>query len=100
MSFVTPLELTNMMKTPSSEDLKCLNCWPVGSKGESQEQAAIDILLQAAKYVGFGRMTQLAEGIEEVWRDPETAIPKYQEVRKAHFENCGWVENDELQATG
>ena len=71
-------------KTPEMEELECLIMWPDGTVGYHDERAAIRKYLSLCKQIGFGRMAQLAESVEDIWRNPE-AVSRYQEMKDEHF---------------
>lgn len=72
------------MQTPTEDDLRCLNGWPDGSIGHAKETDAICCLLGLCKLLGFGRIPQLANAIEDIWRNPEK-VKQYAEQRKAQL---------------
>lgn len=74
------------MKTPSRDDLRCLNHWPEGTNGYAQEEALLGDLLRLCELHGFGRVAQLTESIEEIWRGGEAAIKKHELDRKRRIE--------------
>ena len=74
---------------PTMKELECLICWPKGTIGETKERQAIQKFLELCKDRGFGRMAQIAEQIDDIWRNPEKVI-KYQKMKKKHFKLCGW----------
>lgn len=65
------------MNNITPEEARCLILWPDGTRGYDQDQAAIIYLLMVANTIGYGRLSQLAAQIEELWRHPE---------KKAEFE--------------
>jgi hypothetical protein len=73
------------MKTPSSEDLECLNLWPVGSSGYEIEKLTIQTIAALCEISGFGRVPQIAASIEEIWRRPES-IEKFKKEQEERFE--------------
>jgi hypothetical protein len=60
-----------MMKVPTSEEAQCLNGWPEGTVGHKMEEEAINQLLDMCKVNGFGRISQLASQLEDIWGNPE-----------------------------
>jgi hypothetical protein len=78
-----------ILEPPEMEELECLIHWPKGSVGEKQDREALKIYTDLCKELGFGRMRQLAEGVEQIWRNPE-AVTEYEKFKKQHFENLGW----------
>jgi hypothetical protein len=73
------------MKTPSSEDLECLNLWPVGSNGYETEKLVIQTIAALCEISGFGRVPQIAASIEEIWRNPDL-IEELKKKQKARLE--------------
>lgn len=67
--------------------LDCLNAWPEGTEGHEIDEEVIHIINKLCQLHGYGRVPQLANAIEEIWRDPETAIPKWQAFRLQHLQN-------------
>lgn len=76
---------------PTVEELECLIVWPKGSVGETTERKILLSLLSLCKEHGFGRITQLASEIEEIWRDPNK-IKKYEFMKKIHMEQMGYLD--------
>lgn len=70
---------------PTLKDLECLNHWPPGSVGEASESVLLRDLLDMCNTHGFGRISQVASQIEDIWRNPEGA-EKYQMVKDEHLE--------------
>lgn len=64
-------------------DLDCLVGWPVGSAGEAREREVVRQLLSLCEENGFGRVSQLAQQIEDVWRKP-AKIAEYREEQQRH----------------
>ena len=79
---------------PTIEDLECLIMWPKGTAGYWTERAVLNDLLRLCKEHGFGRVPQLAQQIEEIWRGGEESIAKGKEVKRKHFAKMkeGWKE--------
>jgi len=69
----------------SSEDVECLVMWPSGSRGEQNERIVLKRLLQLCNENGYGRVSQLAEQIEDIWRNEEEAKIKYQKHKDGHL---------------
>jgi hypothetical protein len=67
---------------PDMEDLECINGWPSESCGFLNDKNAILDILELCKKHGFGRVSQLANQIEKIWRNPE----KIMELRKEREE--------------
>lgn len=60
---------------------KALNSWPEGTLGFSEESELITTLHQLCKNNGYGRVHQLMNDIEDIWRNPEKMID-YQQRRE------------------
>lgn len=60
--------------------LEHLILWPPGTIGEVQERQLVIILNNLCKKHGYGRVPQLAQAIEDLWRNPERS--DYYEVLK------------------
>lgn len=77
---------------PTIEDLECLIMWPKGTAGYWEERANIQELLKLCEDHGFGRIPQMAQQIEEIWRGEEKAIKKMKKMKKEHFDSMrhGW----------
>ena len=73
-----------MIETPKMSDLECLVMWPKGSVGERQEREVVSTLLHLCEKHGFGRVPQLANAIEKIWRDPES-VKDFQAEKEDHF---------------
>ena len=82
------------MKTPTLEDLECLNTYPKGTVGYWEERALVQDLLELCQKDGFGRVSQLSQLIEEIWRDGDEAISRMKEDKAKHFSRMrkGWKE--------
>lgn len=59
-----------MVTHPTEEALSYLNSWPEGTLGHSQDKQLIATLIALCSEFGYGRVGQLANDIEELWRDP------------------------------
>jgi len=81
-----------MHKTPKVEDLDCINVWPKETVGYYREKNVLIDLLLLCKEHGFGRIPQLAQEIEDIWRHGEEAKKKYMAQKKKHFKlmRKGW----------
>ena len=66
--------------------------WPKGSIGYNQERVVVSDLLKMCKNNGFGRIPQMAQQIEAMWRDKEKAQKKFVAIKKKHFKMMreGW----------
>lgn len=74
------------MKEPTLQDLECLICWPRGTVGYFCELQIVSNLLNMAKVHGFGRVSQLAQQMEDVWRNEGTARIKFEAAKKEHLQ--------------
>lgn len=68
-----------------SDTLRCLIRWPEGSVGWQREEALIKALNDLCKLFGYGRVPQVAEQIEQIWRDPDK-VAKFLEEQRQHNE--------------
>ena len=62
----------------TNEQLACLNTWPEGTVGHSEDIKLIALVNELCKRHGYGRMGQLVAAVEEIWRDPEEGGKKWQ----------------------
>ena len=74
---------------PTIEELSCLIGWPKGSNGETNELNAIKTYMNLCKKNGWGRMTQLANAIDDIWRNPGND-KIYQKQQAKHFKLLKW----------
>lgn len=51
-------------------DARCLIGWPDGTPGAGAEEAILGVLIDLCNRYGYGRVPQLARGIEDLWRNP------------------------------
>lgn len=65
-------------------ELDCLVMWPPGTVGESQEQAIVRVLNKLCRTHGYGRVPQLAQQIENLWRDASKAA-EYEREKQNHL---------------
>ncbi len=65
----------------NENDLECLNSWPENTEGYKAEDALIALLNMCCKEHGYGRVPQIANAIEDIWRNPENIV-KYQKIRQ------------------
>lgn len=72
------------MNTPTRQDLECLIAWPPDTVGEISERVLIDKLLELCHIYGFGRVPQVAEQIEDLWRNPEKRTV-YEKSKRTHL---------------
>ena len=66
------------------EEAEVLIMWPKGCIGYDQEMAAVKILLALAESQGYGRLSQLAQWIEQLWQEPRL-IKEFQRMRDQHL---------------
>lgn len=74
---------------------KAINGWPENTKGHQQEASAIETLTELGKNLGFGRLQQLTQEIEEfhICPDPERKqqiVNGRLELKKQMFHSLGW----------
>lgn len=69
------------------EELESLIMWPEGSIGERQERCVLGALLEIANSHGYGRLSQLASQIENLWMHPEN-IEEYNRQKAEHLKMC------------
>ena len=84
------------MKEPTLKELECIISWPKGTNGYEDEKRVLSTLLNLCRLHGFGRVPQMAAGVEKVWRKEEEAIEALMKVKREHFkalreswESCG-----------
>jgi hypothetical protein len=70
---------------PTFEELQCVMTWPPGTVGYQQEKQLIETLLKLCAQHGFGRMAQIMQDIEIIWRNPDKA-KEFQQAQKDRFE--------------
>lgn len=70
---------------PSRTELECLITWPQGTVDAQEEREAIEGLLILCQKHGFGRIPQLANEIEDLWRFPEKRAG-YKASKKARLD--------------
>jgi len=72
------------MERPRITDLyDALVLYPPGSRGEEHDKKMIRELLGLCEMHGFGRVPQVANAIEEIWRDPER-LEHYKKLKESH----------------
>ena len=74
---------------PSLEDLECIISWPKGTAGYQNELEALGDLLRLCTMHGFGRLPQMANQIEDIWRNPEK-VAEIKKERSQRFKAIGW----------
>jgi len=72
-----------MLDRPTDEALKSLIMWPEGTVGYHNELNLLKQMRDMCDKHGYGRVPQLANAVEDLWRNPEN-IEKYQKEQKAH----------------
>lgn len=100
--------MSHSIEGVSNDALACLNSWPEGTVGYYNEVQLIALVNDLCKKHGYGRMAQLVQGIEEIWRNPEEGGKKWQEFHDermallkgtiAHYQQQGH-QNDDALAT-
>jgi len=65
----------------SPDDIECLISWPKGSAGEREERLLLHTLISLANAHGYGRLSQLAAQLEDLWRHPEN-VTLYEKSKK------------------
>lgn len=70
---------------PDADLTTLLNSWPEQTVGFNNDVELITILNQLCKRHGYGRVHQLMEGIEDLWRHPEKE-PEYQAAHAERME--------------
>ena len=73
------------MKRPEDESIKSLIRWPDGTKGYYSELNLLRDLRRLCDEHGYGRVPQLAEQVEDLWRNPDK-IDEYLKEQKKHNE--------------
>ena len=70
---------------PVEEDeLDCLIIWPEHTVGFNSERSLVRLLNRLCQQHGYGRIPQLTEQIEALWRDPAKQA-EFQAQRDAHL---------------
>ena len=62
---------------PTEDDVRCLIMWPEKTVGYNAEYELVIKLLSMCREHGFGRVSQLAGQVEELWRNPEKKTDFY-----------------------
>ena len=73
------------MNDLKDEQLKCLIMWQEGTVGYYQEFMLIKTLNELCKKFGYGRVPQIAQQIEQIWRD-EDKIQEFEKIQQEHIE--------------
>ncbi len=66
------------MNPLNQDQIKCLNGWPSDCIGNIKDQILIEQLNYLCITHGYGRISQLAQALEEIWRDPDNGHKKWQ----------------------
>lgn len=66
---------------PSIDELLCLNSWPEDTVGFHSENTLIMQIKKLCDTHGYGRMHQLLEEVNAIWRDPDM-VEKYKKHRQ------------------
>lgn len=75
------------MITPTEEDLiTALVCWPEGTVGYENEKQLIRDLNNLGRKHGYGRLNQLTEMIEDIYRNPDH-LKRYKEDSLKHIKS-------------
>jgi len=61
----------SLIDAPNLEDIACLNSWPEGTIGHEEDKVLLSQLLGLMQKHGFGRIPQLSQQIEDLWRNPD-----------------------------
>ena len=75
------------------DDVECLNIWPKNTKGYCDEYKLLSTLLLMCDEHGYGRIPQLCEQIEDIWRNPEKK-ESYAAMRDRHLKEMESFRND------
>ena len=70
-------------ETPTIEQLKSLIMWPEGTVGYQNELDMLVKMHALCEKHGYGRVPQIANAIEDIWRNPEN-VEKYLKEQKAY----------------
>jgi len=76
---------------PTEEELQCLVDWPEGTTGNQDEKSMLKCLIALCDSQGFGRVHQMMNAIEEIWRDPKK-VEKWKKLKTERFASLGWKE--------
>lgn len=68
----------------SPDEVECLIIWPEGSVGEKEERLLLHTLINLANTNGYGRLSQLATQLEDIWRHPEN-VSMYEKAKADHL---------------
>ena len=73
------------IERPGFSELMSLNSWPEGTRGYYTDVELIHSLITLCNLHGYGRVHQLMEQIEEIWRNPES-VSKFEKQRMDRLE--------------
>lgn len=73
----------------SEDDLVHLNAWPEDTLGFQQEHVALKQLLFLCQTEGYGRIQQMIDDINDIWRHPEN-VNLHKKARSERFKQLGW----------
>jgi hypothetical protein len=68
----------------SPDEVECLIVWPKGSAGERNERMLLHTLITFANEHGYGRLSQMATELEDIWSHPKK-VEEYTKMKKAHL---------------
>lgn len=68
-----------------SETLDCLVMWPDDTHGFQREQVLVRTLNRLSQQHGYGRVAQVMQQLEELWRNPDS-LEAFEVVRQDYLE--------------
>jgi len=77
---------TEMIEPLNNEQIECLNSWPAVCIGHAQDRLLVQHINDLCIKYGYGRISQLAQALEEIWRNPEEGGKKWQEFHAERME--------------
>lgn len=75
-----------MIDNLTNEQIACLNSWPETVIGHAKDKLLIEEMNKLCIKFGYGRISQLAQGLEEIWRNPEEGGKKWQDFHDERME--------------
>lgn len=75
-----------MIENLNNEQIKCLNGWPENCVAHASEDELVQLLNALCIDYGYGRISQLAQALEEIWRNPEEGGKKWQQFYDERME--------------
>ena len=75
---------TGQLDHPTLDELSCLILHEEGTKGYNAEVVMLQQLYGFAMLHGWGRLLQMAEGMYDIWSDPEK-LKEYQRLNAVHL---------------